>query len=143
MSEASTGKKRLPLRRGGFIIPEDPKAEPYLVASKCGNCGKYFAPPRVICLNCEKQQMEPAALSGKGTVYSYTIVHQQLPFSVVQVPYAIVIVALDEGCQAHGVVTENLESVEVGAPIKVYFEKVREDDEGNDLIVNKFRITKK
>jgi uncharacterized OB-fold protein len=143
MSEAKTGKKRLPLRRGGFIVPEDPKLEPYLVASKCGNCGKYFSPPRVICLNCEKQQMEPAALSGKGTVYSYTIVHQQLPFSVVQVPYAIVIVALAEGCQTHGVVSENLELVEVGAPIEVYFEKVREDDEGNDLIVNKFRIVQK
>jgi len=143
MSEATTGKKRLPLRRAGFIIPEDPKAEPYLVGCKCGNCGKYFAPPRVICLNCAGQQMEPAALSGKGTVYSYTIVHQQLPFSVVQVPYAIVIVALEEGCQTHGVVTGNLDSVAVGAPIEVYFEKVREDDEGNDLIVNKFRIVQK
>ena len=115
MSEATIGKKRLPLRRAGCIIPEDPKAE----------------------------QMEPAALSGKGTVYSYTIVHQQLPFSVVQVPYAIVIVALEEGCQTHGVVTGNLDSVAVGAPIEVYFEKVREDDEGNDLIVNKFRIVQK
>ena len=143
MSEATTEKKRLPIRRGRFIVPEDPRAEPYLVGCKCGNCGKYYVPPRVICLNCEKQQMEPAALSGKGTVYSYTIVHQQLPFSLVQVPYAIVIAALDEGCQIHGVVTENLQALEVGAPIEVYFEKVREDDEGNDLLMDKFRIAGK
>ncbi len=143
MSEATTEKRRLPIRRGRFIVPEDPKAEPYLVGCKCGNCGKYYVPPRVICLNCEKQQMEPAGLSGKGTVYSYTIVHQQLPFSLVQVPYAIVIAALEEGCQIHGVVTENLQALEVGAPIEVYFEKVREDDEGNDLLMDKFRIAGK
>lgn len=143
MSEAATEKKRLPLRRGRFIVPEDPKAEPHLVGCKCGNCGTYFVPPRVICLNCDKQQMEPAALTGKGTVYSFTIVHQQLPFSLVQVPYAIVIVALEEGPSMHGVVTENLEAVEVGKPIEVYFEKVREDDDGNDLLVDKFRIVDK
>ena len=143
MSEATTEKKRLPIRRGRFVVPEDPGAEPYLVGCKCGNCGKYYVPPRVICLSCEKQQMEPAALSGKGTVYSYTIVHQQLPFSLVQVPYAIVIAALAEGCQIHGVITGNLETLEVGAPIEVYFEKVREDDEGNDLLMDKFRIAGK
>jgi len=140
MSEATTEKKRRPLRAGRFVVPEDPKKEPYLVASRCGNCGKYFVPPRVVCLNCGKLQMEPAVLSGKGTVYSFTIVHQQLPFALVQVPYAIVIVALEEGPSIHGVVTDNLEAVEVGKPIEVYFEKVREDDEGNDLLVDKFRI---
>ena len=143
MSEATAGKKRLPIRPGRFIVPEDPRKEPYLIASKCGNCGKHFVPPRVICLNCGKQEMAPAALSGKGTVYSYTIVHQQLPFALVQVPYAIVIAALEEGCQIHGVITENLESLEVGAPIEVYFEKVREDDEGNSLLMDKFRMVGK
>ncbi len=140
MSETTADKKRLPLRKGRFIVPEDPKQEPYIVGCKCGNCGKYFVPPRVICLNCGKMEMETVALSGKGTIYSYTIVHQQLPFSVVQVPYAIVIVVFEEGCQTHGVITGDLSSVAVGAPVEVYFEKVKEDEDGNDLIVDKFRV---
>ena len=84
--------------------------------------------------------METVALGGKGTIYSYTIVHQQLPFSVVQVPYAIVIVVFEEGCQIHGVITGDLSSVAVGAPVEVYYEKVKEDEDGNDLIVDKFRV---
>ena len=142
MSEAATRKKRLPIRRGRFIVPEDPNQEPYLIASRCGNCGKYFAPPRVICLNCGKMQMEQVPLKGKGTIYTFTIVHQQLPNALVQVPYAIVIVTMEEGCQLHGVVTEDLESVKIGAPVEVYFEKGMEDAEGNELLVDKFRVIK-
>ena len=142
MSKSTGEKKRRPIRPGRFIVPEDPKAEPYLVGSRCGNCGKHFVPPRVICLNCGKQELSPAALSGRGVVYSYTIVHQQMPFALVQVPYAIVIAALEEGCQTHGVVTENLEDLDVGTPIEVYFEKVREDEEGAGLLMDKFRVVK-
>ena len=140
MGKTTEEKKRRPIRPGRFLVPEDPEAEPYLVGCRCGNCGKYFVPPRVICLNCGNHEMSPAALSGRGTVYSYTIVHQQLPFSLVQAPYAVVIAALEEGCQIHGVVTENLESLDVGTPLEVYFEKVREDDEGSVLLMDKFRI---
>ncbi len=140
MAEGTTAKKRLPIRRGRFIVPEEPGAEPYLVASRCGHCGKYFFPPRVICLNCGRQEMEPAALSGKGTLYTFTTVWQQLPFALVKPPYSIVIVALEEGCQAHGVVTEDPEDLRIGEAMELYFEKASEDEEGNDLLVDKFRV---
>jgi len=135
-----TEKKQVPIRRGRFKVPDEPGAKPYLIGCKCGNCGKYFSGTRVVCLNCGKQQMEEVALSGKGKVYTFTTVHQQLPFALVEVPYAIVVVELEEGCQTRGVVTENFENVEVGKEVETYFEKVREDDEGNDLITDKFRL---
>jgi uncharacterized OB-fold protein len=140
MTQTSSQKKRLPIRRGRFIVPDDPKEKPFLIGSKCSNCGKYFAGRRKVCLNCGKKTVERAQLSGKGKIYSYTIVHQQLPFALVKVPYAIVIVAFEEGCQTHGVVTENLDSVEVGKDVEVYFEVVREDEEGNELLIDKFRV---
>jgi len=143
MSEVTSEKKRLPLRPGaGFRIPEEPGAEPYLIASKCRNCGKHFVPTRVVCLNCGKQEMEEVALGGRGKVYTYTIVCQQLPGALVKVPYALAIIAMDEGCQVHTVVTEDCESVDVGMEVEVYFEKIMEDNEGNDLIVYKFRAVK-
>jgi uncharacterized OB-fold protein len=140
VSTAGTGKKQVPIRRGRFKVPDEPGAKPYLIGSKCGNCGKYFSPRRLVCLNCGKQQMEEVALSGKGEIYTFTIVHQQLPFALVEVPYAIVIVLLEEGCQTHGVITENLDDIEVGKHVETYFEKAKEDEEGNDLIVDKFRL---
>jgi len=143
MTEATKEKKRRPIRPGRFVVPDDPKAEPHLVGSRCGNCGKYFVPPRVICLNCGKAQMEEVPIKGKGTIYSFTTVHQQLPHALVKVPYAIAIVALEEGPSIHGVITEDLDAVEVGKSVEVYFEKVKEDDEGNDLLVDKFRVVGK
>ena len=142
MSEAISGKKQLPLRGGRFKIPEDPGAKPYIIGSRCGNCGKYFTPPRVVCLNCGKLQMEEVAMKGKGKVYSYTVVWQQLPGALIKVPYAIVIVSLEEGSQIHSVMTEDFDSLEVGQDVEVYFEKIKEDEEGNDLIVDKVRIVK-
>jgi len=135
-----TTKKQIPIRQGRFIIPEVPGAKPFLIGARCKDCGAVFSHPRVICLNCGKQHVEPTSLSGKGKVYSYTVVWQPLPNSVVKVPYAIVIVSLQEGCQITGVVTEDFRSLKVGKNVEVYFEKVKEDQDGNSLMIDKFRV---
>jgi uncharacterized OB-fold protein len=139
MTEATSEKKRLPLRPGRFVIPEDPNESPYVMGGRCGNCGKYFLPTRVICLNCGEQKMEPARISGKGVIYSYTVVHQPLPNALVKPPYAIVIVALEEGCQTHGVVTDGYEKLKIGMAVEQYFEVMKQDADGNDLYAEKFR----
>jgi len=143
MTEAKAEKKQVPLRRGLFRIPEEPGAKPYLIASKCGTCGKYFFPTRAICLNCGKRELEEVTLGGKGKLYTYTIAQQQLPGALIKVPYAIAGIAMDEGCQVHTVVTEDWESLDIDMDMEVYFEKIREDAEGNEQIVYKFRPTKK
>ena len=140
---AKPEKKRVPLRNTKrFIIPEEPEAKPYLVASRCKNCGKYFFPPMVVCLNCGKLEMEPATLSGKGEIYTFTIVWQQIPNALVKVPYSIVNVVMEEGCSVEGVVTENPEVIKIGDHVEVYFEKVREDKDGNELYADKFRVVR-
>ena len=144
MAETKSEKKRLPLAHAGFVIPEDPKAKPYLVGAKCTNCGKIFTGIRVICLNCGAQNtMERLPLGDKGKLYTYTVVWQRRPGALVDVPYAIASVVMDEGCQMQGVVTEDLESLDIGVDMEVYFEKMREDAEGNDEIAFKFRVAKK
>ena len=143
MVEKDAGKKRVPLAGAGFVIPDDPKAEPYLTGAKCTNCGNVFSGMRVFCLNCGKQNtLERMPLSGKGKLYTYTIVHQKLPDTLVEVPYALVNVTMNEGCQIQGVVTESLESLDIGKEMEVYFVKMREDEDGNDEIAFKFRAVK-
>ncbi|MDD5189936.1 MAG: Zn-ribbon domain-containing OB-fold protein [Dehalococcoidales bacterium] len=142
MAEAVT-KKRLPIRRGRFVVPEDPNKQPYLIAGKCKHCGRVFCPPRHLCLNCGKEMMEIIPLSGKGKVYSYSEIHQQLPGALVKTPYVIVIVSMPEGCQISGVMTEKFEDISVGADIEVYWEKMLEDKDGNELIADKYRLVKK
>lgn len=135
----SEGKKRVPLRPGAFVVPEDPAESPYLEAQKCGDCGTYFPGHRVICLNCGAENMSTARLSGKGKVYSYTIARQQLPGAVVKVPYGVAIVILEEGCQIHAPVTEGYDDLAVDQDVEVYFEVVGQDEEGNDQLAYKVK----
>jgi uncharacterized OB-fold protein len=139
MTNTSLVKKKVPLREGLFKIPENHNLDPYLIASRCQSCGEHFVPLRMICLNCGKEEMEEVALSGKGKVSTYTIVMQQVPGSLVPAPYGLAIIAMDEGCQVHTIVTEKYESLKVGMPVKVYFEKIKEDSEGNEQLVYKFK----
>ena len=139
MSAEKPGKKQVPLRPDIFKIPEKPGEKPYLIGSKCKECGTHFFPSRVICLNCTAQAMEETPLSGRGKVYTYTIARQQLPGALVQVPYAIAIILMEEGCQVYTPVTEGWESLEIDMEMEVYFEKVSEDEEGNDQLAYKFR----
>jgi hypothetical protein len=48
-----------------------------------------------------------------------------------------------EGCQVHSVMTEHFENIAVDADVEVYFEKMMEDKDGNELIADKFRLVKK
>lgn len=139
MNEMKIEKKKVPIRPGMFRIPEDPEQQPYLYGGKCKNCDTYFFPTREICLNCGAENMEEVPLSGKGKVYTYTIARQQVPGALVTVPYALAIVVLEEGCQLHTVITENWESLKVDMEVEVYFEKMSEDDHGNDQMAYKFR----
>ncbi len=136
-------KKRVPLKPGLFRIPDNPDEQPYLTASRCKECGTYFYPMRAICLNCGKESLEEAPLKGRGKVYTYTIARQQLPGALVKVPYGIAIITMEEGCQVHTTVTEGWEDLEVGQEMEVYFEKVSQDEEGNDQLAYKFRAVKK
>ncbi len=99
MNETKLEKKQVPLRPGLFKIPEGTGADPYIVASKCRDCGEYFFPTRLICLKCSKEQMEEVALAGRGKVATYTTVMQQVPGSLVVPPYDLAIITMDEGCQ--------------------------------------------
>ena len=139
MTDTRRSKKKVPLRKGLFRIPENDNKAPYLIASRCKSCGEYFVPTRFICLNCGKEDMEEVALSGKGKVATFTIVMQQVPGSLVPAPYGMAIITMDEGCQVHTVITDNYEALKVGMPMEVYFEKIREDADGNEQMVYKFK----
>lgn len=142
MTQAAPAKTQKPLKPGIFTMPEKPGEKPHLVASKCSQCGTYFYPRRHVCLNCGTETLQDAPLEGRGKVYTYTIARQQLPGALMKVPYAIAIVIMEEGCQVHTVITEDFENVAVDQDVEVYFEKISEDAEGNDLLTYKFRAVK-
>ena len=139
MSEEKAEKKRLPLHRGLFQIPDDPNQGPYLTAQRCKACGTYFYSGRKNCLNCGDEPMEAVPLSGRGTLFTYTIARQQLPGALMKVPYGIAVVEMEEGVHVQSVVDKDWENLKVGMDMEIYFEKMAEDKEGNDLLAYKFK----
>lgn len=70
-------------------------AEGRLNIAKCGDCGGFIHPPREICRHCLSENVAPHAVSGTGTVDSYTINFQPWAKDM-QVPFVIARVRLDD-----------------------------------------------
>jgi len=74
---------------------------------------------------------EWARVSGKGKVYSWFVVHHAThPDFVDEVPYAVVLVELDEQADLRipsNVVDCRIEDIQAGMPVEVVFEDVTAD----------------
>src|ERR1700746_2881757 len=81
-------------------------AQPHLRGSKCGNCGAvYLDIKRVACSKCgEQNKFSTIALSNKGKVYVYSVVHQSFPG--IKTPYITAIIDLPEGISVRANLTD-------------------------------------
>jgi uncharacterized OB-fold protein len=66
-------------------------AQGRLLVERCTACGADGFPPRGICRTCRCRETAWVEVTGRGSVYSYTVNHQPwLPD--LEVPYAVVLV---------------------------------------------------
>lgn len=99
-----------------------------LVVQRCGNCGSLRHPPLHRCPNCHATEVEWTPVQGRGTVYTFTVVEHPTHAALEEaVPYVVALVELAEGPR----ILTNIrgcppESVRVGMPVRVTFEKVDE-----------------
>jgi uncharacterized OB-fold protein len=70
----------------------------HLVLPRCTRCGRYHFYPREVCPYCFSPNLEWVPASGRGRLYTYTVIHQpeNRAFQA-DVPYAHCVVRLDEG----------------------------------------------
>ena len=67
-----------------------------LVVQRCAACGATRHPPGPICPRCHAFEHGWQELSGRGTVYTYTIVHRAfVPSLADRLPYVVVVVELE------------------------------------------------
>ena len=77
--------------------------EERLLLPRCSVCGRCFFPPISSCPHCGAPDPEQADASGRGTIYSWVVVHRALdPAFADNVPYVIVAVHLEEGARMFG-----------------------------------------
>ena len=101
-----------------------------LVIQHCGACGRPFFPPRAHCPGCGSAALSWRPVSGKGTVYSYTVAHRPPhPVFADQCPLTIAIVELEEGPRMmSNVIGCDPADVEVGMAVRVAFEPIDDSD---------------
>ena len=68
-----------------------------LMGSKCTECGYQTFPPRADCPECMSGQFEFIEYSGKGTLYTYTLISAAPTGFDDMAPYTIMVVDLQEG----------------------------------------------
>jgi len=97
-----------------------------LLLQKCCNCGQFQFYPRPICINCMSGNLEWVSSSGRGTVYSFTVVHQNvMPGFAQEVPYVFAIIELAEGVRlSTNIVGCAPADVHIGMPVVVVFEPI-------------------
>jgi hypothetical protein len=67
-----------------------------LVRPVCADCGRSFFTPQIACPHCRSERWSYQRSSGRGRVYSATVVHKA-PSPDFEVPFRLGIVDLDEG----------------------------------------------
>jgi hypothetical protein len=96
---------------------------------RCDACGTWRHPPRVMCGRCGAEAWQWTAASGRGVVYTWTVTHQALfpPFAE-DVPYAVVVIELDEGPRLVTAVRGvEPSALRIGLPVELRIARMSDD----------------
>ncbi len=124
-----------PLPGDTVRITTDPHTEPFwqaakeerLVACQCGECGHFRMPPTPFCPECQSTEKKWPELSGRGTVYSFAVVHGFPGLPDITVVGAVI--DLDGAAPARlvtNVVDIDPDEVAIGMEVEVRFSPITE-----------------
>lgn len=86
---------------------------------QCSSCNEFRYPPSRICPNCSSEQYLWEAISGKGEVFTWTILNKAYhPFYENKVPYNIAVIKLDEGVHFLSNVECDPKQLKIGMRVK-------------------------
>ena len=98
-----------------------------LLVKTCKACGKLHYYPRTICPHCLSSDTDWVEASGKGTIYTYSVMRRT------ETPYVIAYVTLEEGVTMLSNIVEcDVDGVAVGQTVEVVF---RDTEGGHSLPV--------
>jgi uncharacterized OB-fold protein len=87
-----------------------------LLVKFCHACGETHFYPRALCPFCFSDRTEWREASGKGTIYSFSVMRR------VAAPYALAYVSLDEGpAMMTNIVDCDLATLRIGQAVRVVF----------------------
>ena len=110
-------------------------AEGTLLLPRCVQCDTVIWYPKSFCSACGSLDVTWFPASGRGSVYSFTIVRRPAPPYDRSAPFVVAYVELDEGPRVLTNIVEcEPDAVEVGMPVEVVFH-----DTGEGRALYRFR----
>jgi len=112
-----------------------------LVGEVCPHCEAKIFPPRDVCPECSGDAKTPYMFSGRGEVYSYTLVHNAPAGYKESAPYTVALVKLEEGPMVTAQLTDlGEEPAEIGMPVEMVTRKLRTDGDERGLLVYGYKF---
>jgi uncharacterized OB-fold protein len=96
-----------------------------------------------MCAECHSPAWTWTPVSGRGTVYTFTVTHQPFhPAWAGRVPYAVATIELEEGVRmVTDLPPEDVDEVAIGRAVEVFFED-HERDDGPAFTFPRFRLVR-
>ena len=100
-----------------------------LVLQYCEDCDKSIHYPRIECPHCAGDRLAWRQASGRGTIYSYTVVYNNAPSAfVADMPYVVAVIRLEEGVQMlSNIVQCDPGQLRCDQLVEVVFERLNEE----------------
>lgn len=100
-----------------------------LMIERCLTCRAALAPGSIVCSECLSDQLEWVEASGRGTLFTFAVMHQRYhPGFAAEIPYNIGVVELSEGPRLNtNVVGVANADLRVGMPVVVTFERLSDE----------------
>ena len=112
-----------------------------LVGEICPHCSAKIFPARDVCPECGGEAKEPFRFSGKGAIYSYTVMNNAPVGFESGLPYTIALVKLDEGPTVTAQLTDLGENkVEIGMPVQMVTRRIKEDGDERDMLIYGYKF---
>ena len=114
----------MPAERTIPAPPMSPEVQPFfdaaaqgrLVIKRCAACGERHHYPRAACPFCFSDRTEWMDASGRGTIYSFSVMRR------VPVPYVLAYVTLEEGVtMMTNIVDCDFDAIRIGQAVRVVF----------------------
>ena len=111
-----------------------------LMGTRCKACMKVFFPKKEVCPNCFDGELEEVPLSKSGILHSFALSVMGPPD--IEKPYVVGFIDLPENIKLFSILTECDpwdKVLKIGMEMEMVIEKIKQDQDGNDILGYKFR----
>ena len=115
----------------------DGLARGVILIQRCSACGLLRHPPQPLCSRCRSFEWDTVQASGRGSIYTFAV-HHAPPLPGFTVPFAILLVELEEGPRMIGdLIGESTDpALAIGAPVTAAIVA----DNGDDMLLVRWRL---